>query len=92
MPFPCRALSGTGSHLNRTKPLGITAAPFLAPQLDRHSRNEIIQAQGQAVKHYHEFLPAFIWESPTSRVLASPACQTHTLSELLMDKTSRSTG
>lgn len=37
------------SHLNRTNPLWIAAAPFPAP-LDRHSKSDIIQAQGQAVK------------------------------------------
>lgn len=79
------------SHLNRTNPLWIAAAPFLAP-LDRHSQSEIIQAQGQAVKHYHALLPAFFRESPSFCVFASLACQTCTLSELLMDKTSRSTG
>lgn len=39
----------------RTELLGSTAAPFPAPQLDRHSRSEITQAQGRAVKHYHCF-------------------------------------
>lgn len=67
------------------------SSPFPVPP-DRHSRSEIIQAQGQAVKHFHTLLPALFRESPTFCVFASLACQTRTLSELLMDKTSRSTG
>lgn len=79
------------SHLNRINPLWIAAAPFPVPS-HRHSRSEIIQAQGKAVKHYQALLPAFFRESPTFCVFASLACQTRTPSELLMDKTSRSTG
>lgn len=77
------------NHLTGTNLCGLQQPPSL---YHWHSRSEIIQAQGQTVKHYHALLPAFFRESPTFCVFASLACQTRTLSELLTDKTSRSTG
>jgi len=89
-----RALSGTGGHRSSTKPLGITAAPCPAPQPSRHSRSETIQAQGRAVKHIstHFFSQLTSERVPLLVCLASPACQTRTPSQLLLDKTSRSPG